>query len=279
MKPPIAPDLMERYDSREAVDVDGETVIEFRAVDPLENEPGFDGYITTWWTVDDRASCFAPGAFRKSLKERVKEAPVLFGHDFYTRVQIGLHDVAGTKEDDKGVLIRALINEGTQMGAEVMSALRFAKKHGRRGLGMSFGFDTVRERSAKETDKLDMSVAPEWVKSLPKTDIRVKEEVRFWESSVLQWGANDKAGPTKVRGLNPHELRAMIEAVKAGELVEDQIAALTELVAVWGETRSAGAGQNHATPQPTTIKGRNLEAELALLALDLPDEIRGLLVA
>lgn len=263
MLPIPDPETMEHRDALEATE-DGR--IELRAATLAEtDEPGYDAYITTWWTVDDRGTFFIPGSFKKTMKERGAEAPVLFGHDFYSRVPVGFHDMSASGEDDKGVHIRALVNEEVPDGANVMSTLRFAKKHGKRGLGKSFGFDTIRQRSARKADPLDFSVAPEWTKAVPREELMGKEEVRFWESSILIFGANGKAGPTKVRARSAEELRALIAAVKDGTLEPDQRAALADLVDAW--TAQGTPGPDRTTPpvDDDQVRRRTRELQYALL--------------
>ncbi len=243
--------------------VDG--AIELRAVDPLTDTPGFDGYILTWNTVDDRGTAFVKGSAKKSINERGKAAPHLWMHQAGSLfggdvpVPIGKHlEIA---EDDKGVRVKVELNPDVPRGADVLSSLRFGNQ-----LGLSFGFDRLGDRTASDKDQLDLSVAPDWVKSMPKNEIRLITEFRFWESSSVIFASNAKAKPDKVRSIlnitDPADWEQFIADLRAGRLDDDTRARIDQIVAAENE-RAAGTGQNHATDDVLT--GRNLAVEFAYL--------------
>lgn len=218
---------------------DGE--IEVRAAAPTTGEqPGFDGYIALWNVVDDRGTFFVPGSFKKTLRERAKSAPILWNHDYYNGVPIGKHVAA--VEDERGVRITAAINEGVQRGAEVMSNLRFGTP-----TGLSFGFDRMGDRTATDKDEIDLSVAPEYIKSLPRNEIRAVTEVRYWEASPVTFASNSKAKPDRVRSMDTETLSTLLDALKDGTLDVERRAVLEQIVAAWNE--SAAAGNDHGTPE------------------------------
>lgn len=237
--------------------------VELRAVDPLADQPGFDGYILTWNTVDDRGTAFVKGSAKKTLADRGKSAPHLWMHQAGSvfggdmPVPIGKHlDIF---EDDKGVRAKVGINEDVPRGAEVMSALRFGNK-----LGLSFGFDRLGDRTAGDKDTLDLSVAPDWVRSMPKNEIRLITEFRFWESSSVIFASNAKAKPDTIRSVlnisDPADWDQFLRDLRAGKLDEPTMARIDQIVTAEQE-RAAGTGQNH--PTDLVLTGRNLAVEFA----------------
>lgn len=250
---------------------------ELRAVTAAADtaEPSVDIRITTWNTVDDRGSFFVPGSFKKSLKERAAEAPVLYAHDFWGSVPIGITDEKASGEDADGVVIRGLFN-GTALSNDVYQHLTFAADHGKRGLGASFGFTAIRSRSGdpKKDKNLDMSVAPDWASLMPITDLRAIEELRYYEASLLIFGSNEKAGPIAVRSRAwLHDLAMLERAIDAGDITDD---VRTELGAVASllTRKAAGADQSnddHATDDATARR----EREFRYAMLNLPDDLKG----
>lgn len=228
---------------------------QLRAAEPLADQPGFDGYIALWNVVDDRGTFFLPGSFKKTLRERSKFAPVLWNHDFYEGVPIGKHLEAF--EDEKGVRIRAAINEGVQRGAEVMSNLRFGVP-----IGLSFGFDRLGDRTATDKDTLDLSVAPDWARNAPRNELRGITEVRYWEASPVTFASNQKAKPDKVRSILADDFPSLLDAIRAGTLSEEERSRIEQIVAA----HSAAAGLDHGTPLQAR---RRIDVELDMLLLEL----------
>lgn len=242
--------LPDTYETRDSL-ISSDGVVEFRdALDGVAG--GYDGYFNLFWVVDDRATAFAPGSGKKSLKERGLNSPVLWAHDFWDGLPIGKH--LSADEDQRGGRVTVAINEGTQRGAEVMSNLRFGIPH-----GISFGFDRLADRSAKDADPLDLSVAPDYIKSLPRNEIRIITEYRFWETSPLIFASNPKAKPTSVRSMGVDDLTTFLDALKDGSLDPERRALLEQIVAAHAE--AAVAGQNHDTDIPEAR--RNLDVEYA----------------
>jgi HK97 family phage prohead protease len=246
------------YEIRDSLAVVSDGDVEFRAVDPAEDRPGFDGYITTWNTVDDRGTAFAKGAFRKTIRERLAIAPILANHDGWGGLPIGKHISA--KEDSTGVRISAALSE-TTAGQDALRLLRDGVP-----LGLSFGFDRLRDRTAEDDDQLDMSVAPDFIKKLPKNELRVITEVRLWESSLVTFPANAKAKPDTIRSMTADDLPLLLDAIKAGTLTTEQRALIAELVAAYGE--SAAAGESHGTPEQAR-RNRLIELESLFMGVDI----------
>jgi HK97 family phage prohead protease len=251
---PIPPDYEIRDCLMAAPEGDGP---ELRAVAPLSDQPGFDGYVTTWWTVDDRGTFFVPGSATKTVKERRDKAPVLWQHD--TDEPIGRH--AAAKADTTGLRVSAEIIESVRRGEEAMSLLRAGVP-----LGLSFGFTRVRDRSAEDDDPLDLSVAPDFVKKLPRSELRGITEWRWWESSVVTFPANERAGPTAVRSADA--LSSLLAAIRDGTLDEERRTLAEQIVAAM--TQDAAAGESHGTSEQRAR--RDYAREFAYLAIELGAE-------
>jgi HK97 family phage prohead protease len=241
-----------------AADGDGP---ELRAVAPLADTPGFDGYVTTWWTVDDRGTFFVPGSATKTVKERRDKAPVLWQH--WPDDPIGRHN-DGTRADKDGLRVSVEVIESVRRGEEAMSLLRAGVP-----LGLSFGFTRIRDRSAEDDDPLDLSVAPEFVKKLPRSDLRGITEFRWWESSIVTFPANERAQPTAIRSADP--LTTLLAAIRAGTLDDEQRALAEQIVAAM--TLDAAAGEPHGTSEARAR--RDFAREFAYLAVELgiPPEV------
>jgi HK97 family phage prohead protease len=234
---------------------------ELRAVAPLSDQPGFDGYVTTWWTVDDRGTFFVPGSATKTVKERREKAPVLWQHDTYD--PIGRH--AAAKADGTGLRVSAEIIESVRRGEEAMSLLRAGVP-----LGLSFGFTRVRDRSAEDDDPLDLSVAPDFVKKLPRSELRGVTEWRWWESSVVTFPANERAGPTAVRSADA--LTSLLAAIRDGTLDEERRSLAEQIVAAMTQDAAAGAAQRAPDGTSETRARRDYAREFAYLAIELGAE-------
>lgn len=260
------------FETRDCLAAGPDGQIEFRAIEPMSNLPGFDGYASTWWTVDDRGTFFIPGAFKKTIKERGLSSPVLWNHQVggmfggAPDVPIGKHNAM--VEDDTGLKVSVAINEGVQRGAEVMSAMRFGSP-----VGLSFGFDRVGDRSATEKDrtKLDFSVAPSFMQTWPIEEFRGITEVRYWETSPVVFASNMNAKPENIRGLAWDQvpiaqLEGLYNAIKEGRLDESRMAQVGKIVEAFQER--AGAGMTHSTP-PELKRSKSVELDSLLIGLDL----------
>lgn len=248
--------------------------LELRAAaadDPLAGVPGYDGYFCTFNTVDHHGTFFTPGAFKKTLKERAKTAPVLWHHE--PSMPIGRHE--SIIEDEHGVFARTRLIEGVQAADEALALLR-----GGVALGLSFGFKTTRDRAATERDELDFSVAPEWARDVPRDQIRAITEVDLWESSPVTFASNEKAAPSKVRALEERSLlAALLAKIEADELDPTQERMARQLAEAWSARAAAGipdTGDDHRTRTPERQREIDLSAALIrfrhlnLLRGDLP---------
>lgn len=261
------------FETRDCLTAGEEGQVEFRSIEPMSNLPGFDGYSSTFWTVDDRGTFFLPGAFKKTIRERGKTSPVLWNHQVggifggAPDVPIGKH--LAMEEDERGLKVSVHINEGTQRGAEVMSALRFGSP-----IGLSFGFDRIGDRSATEKDKgkLDFSVAPSWVKSAPIEELRGITEVRYWETSPVVFASNMKAKPENVRsqvaGLEGDQLQSLYKLIQEGRLDQTRFALVDQIVDLVMELR-AGSRTPLPPEEPQVRRSKSVELEALFVGFDL----------
>ncbi len=221
--------------------------------------PGFTGHASHWWSADSYLTAFAPGAFKKSVKERGDRIPVLWQHNPNTPV--GRH--RSIKEDKTGLAVDVeLIDDGSD-GSVLIKRLR-----GGLPLGMSHGFQTIKDRSAEDDDPIDLSQLP---KGVTKNDIRVLTEVRIWETSVVVFPANEAATIDAVREQQQHDLLStLIESMRAGTLSDEQAAQIEQLAAAWQQRAGAGAGTPDPTPLPDETEARaDREAYIRQLARSL----------
>lgn len=219
--------------------------IEYRSIGPEAlradvEAGGFSGHAATFRTVDSYGTAFAPGAFRKTLRERGATIPVLYQHN--PDWQIGVPD--GLREDERGLAtdVRLFEDGGTTVGTGSVALAQL--RQGAR-FGMSFGFNTIADRAAKTSDGLDLSQTPD----LQPADVRVITEVRLWEVSLVTFPANEQAQLTAVRAVEEAAtLAGLIEAIRAGLLTDEQTALMGELLAAWRMQEAAGPDSGDAAP-------------------------------
>lgn len=210
----------------------------------LPDQAGMVGYLAPKYVLADRGLFFVNGAFRKTAEEQLSRAHHLYNH--WSDLAIGKHVVA--EEDKKGFKVQVQINEGKQLGADVMSDYRFGIPY-----GWSYGFDAVRDRSGTEEDnkKLDRSGAPH-LANTPITELRAITETRWWEGSTVTWGAIHNAGPDVIQrrgNLSRADLHLLLAAIKDGTLTDEQTGLMEQLVTAWTSRAVAGSplGIDHDT--------------------------------
>lgn len=214
--------------------------IQYRMADvrAADDGAGMSGYASHFYSVDSYGTALKKGAFRKTIRERGDKIPVLWQHNPDT--PIGKPTLL--KEDTTGLFFNASISEGTTHGRDVMALLRDGVP-----LGMSFGFQTIKDRAATDDDQLDYSGAPDFFKGKHgKAEVRVIEEVRLWEISAVTFPANEQATINDVRAIAEADaLSSLIEHVRAGTLTDDQAALVADLVAAF-------TARQEPEPAPTT---------------------------
>ncbi len=229
--------------------------VEIRAV---EDDAGISGYAAHFGSIDSYGTAMKKGAFAKTLQEKADRIPVLWNH--WSDSVIGRP--TELREDDKGLYFSAEIVEETAQGAEVMALLR--KKV---PLGMSFGFETIKSRPIEDGDALDWTQAPDFYKDPANHEyVRVIEEVRLWEISVVTFSANEMATIDSVRAAEQVDaLSTLLEDLRAGRIPEGDVRwqQLQDVAAFTGTQPEPG---DTPTPLPTTDARRNRYAEYQLLA-------------
>jgi HK97 family phage prohead protease len=239
--------------------------IQYRTVDVralADGSEGFDGYASTFWKIDSYGTAMKPRAFKKTLAERGDRIPLLWQHDPWTPIG----KPTELKEDRNGLAFKAQVITETRAGAEAMALLRAEVP-----MGMSFGFETVKSDRVKEADldKLDWSDAPKWYTTEEgRQDVRVIEEVKLWEISLVTFPANEAATISSVRKRQELDyLSTLIESMRAGTLTDEQAAQIEALWSEWPQHR-AGAG-----PAPTSLaderakRDRDIQIALTLASV------------
>ncbi|MFQ5451457.1 MAG: HK97 family phage prohead protease [Nitrospinaceae bacterium] len=137
----------------------------------------FTGYASTFGEIDLGGDVVDPGAFKKTLRESRGKVPVLDHHD-PTR-QIGWNLEA--REDDRGLLVRGLLDLNVRAARERHSLMKMAVQVGGR-TGLSIGFRTVKEGPDRQNPL-----------------VRHLKEVQLFEYSIVTFPMNTQAGITTIK--------------------------------------------------------------------------------
>lgn len=230
---------------------------EIRAVS--DDGAGLSGYAAHFGNVDSYGTAMKRGAFRKTLKERGDRIPVLWNH--WSDAPIG--KPTELKEDKTGLYFDAAISEGTNQGKDVMTLLRDGVP-----LGMSFGFETIKSRPVEAGDEVDFATAPDFFKGKEGREyVRIIEEVRLWEISVVTFPANERATIDNVRAATQLDaLSTLMEDLRTGVLTPDDSrwAHLQSLVAVWDERKEPEPPDSTPLADEQARRNRDIEATLVL---------------
>lgn len=253
-------------------DIQYRTSFDFRASDGVD---GFEGHAASWWSVDSYGTAFAPGAFKRTIRNRTDKIPVLWNHN--VDAPIGKH--LELKEDDHGLYVNVGIADDGAEGTTTLKRLRFGVP-----LGLSFGFETMQDRTAEDDDPLDMSSAPSWLGSGKdaRKNVRVITEVKHWESSPVTFASNENSTIDAIRSARMEQeadfLSSLLEDLRAGSLPEGDArdALLRDLVLAYQER--PGLGASPATTPLGTVDARRRKdrdarfaaARLAVLGVTQP---------
>ena len=194
--------------------------------DPLEvradGEQGIlTGYASKYWVVDSYAEATAPGAFAETISQRGPRGSnrILLRYEHETT--IGTH--RSMAEDAAGLVIEGHVSDDGMDGTRVRRHLADGVQY-----GISIGFRRMADRTAEESDPLDLSTAPSWVQSLPRNEIRILTGVKLYENSVVSFPAVDPALVESYRSDAP-DIDALIAAVQSGRLSDDHLTQLKAL--------------------------------------------------
>lgn len=227
------PGVVTKSDLRELM-----TPLELRA-DGVDGTPGFSGYASTHWHVDSYGTAFAPGAWRRSIKDFGDQGvPVLWQH--WPDEQIG--NSLSLKDDRTGLAVTAGIDPEVQRGHE---ALSLARRGWLRGL--SVGFKTLESRSATDDDPVLLDFAPEPLKAAnARSQIEIIEKAQLWEFSVVTFPANQAAAITAMRAHTQRDALLMaLDDLKANRLDEDRLQIAEQLALALRDRL-----ERRATPTP-----------------------------
>ena len=175
-----------------------EREFEVRAVE--DGEPGqISGYASVFGVLDSHGTIFDKGAFKKTIKDRGGEVPMVWMHESWT--PIGL---AGLEEDDKGLKFIGQLDLDVQRGAEVYSGIKkgYIKQ-------MSHSFKDVKSKTIKEEEG---------------GEVVHYKEVKLFEISPVttNFASNEEAVITGVRTKEypiamviPDEMRTQMDRLEA----------------------------------------------------------------
>jgi HK97 family phage prohead protease len=229
-----------------------------KAYDPLEvkadAEKGIlSGYASKFWVVDSYAEATAPGSFTKTIAERGPKGANRILLRYEHEHTIGTH--TAMQEDGDGLNIEARVSDDGMWGTAVRSHLKDDVQY-----GLSIGFRRVADRTAEDDDPLDFSSAPDWVKTIPRNEIRILTGVKLMENSVVSFPAVDPALVSSYRSdLDISKLAAELTPEQRAELMQILTAMPADSATT---TETAGV-------VVTQTAFRNYQAEFALLCNQL----------
>lgn len=146
-------------------------------IDQVGESGEFTGYASTFGDVDLGGDVVEKGSFKKTLRESQGRIPILDHHD-PTR-QIGWNLEA--KEDERGLLVRGLLDFNVRAARERHSLMKMALQVGGR-TGLSIGFRSVKEEPDKKNPM-----------------IRRLKEIQLFEYSVVTFPMNTQAAVTTIK--------------------------------------------------------------------------------
>lgn len=230
------------------------------AIKAADAEKGLlDGYASKWWVVDSYAEATAPGSFLQTIADRGPAGANRILLRYEHQVTIGTH--TKMSEDTTGLLIEAHVSDDGMDGSRVRRHLADGVQY-----GLSIGFRRYTDRSAEDSDPLDFSSAPDWVKTIPRNEIRILTGLKLFENSVVSFPAVDPALITNYRS-EPLDIEALIAAVKAGRLTAEQTAHLKSLLATPADAVTTDDEMSAARDAQTAARKR--QADLTYLLTDL----------
>jgi Escherichia/Staphylococcus phage prohead protease len=146
-------------------------------IDQVGEAGEFTGYASTFGEVDLGGDVIEKGSFRKTLRESQGRIPILDHHD-PTR-QIGWNLEA--QEDDRGLLVRGLLDLNVRVARERHSLMKMAVQVGGR-TGLSIGFRAIKEEPDRKNPL-----------------IRRLKEIQLFEYSVVTFPMNPEARVTTIK--------------------------------------------------------------------------------
>ena len=160
-----------------------ECAAEFKADDGKPNT--VEGYASVFGNVDNYGDVVLPGAFKKTIKERVAKGLVPLVADHNWSVDALLGTVIAAEEDSKGLHFTAKLSAVPSVQEVRTKMLEGHLK------AMSFSFRTLGERFPETPEIVD-----------GKTVMRYLTEVALLDISPVVIGANARAVITQVKAFN-----------------------------------------------------------------------------
>lgn len=231
--------------------------------DPLElkaanaDKGELTGYASKFWVVDSYAEATAPGAFQQTIADRGPQGANRIILRYEHQYTIGTHTKMA--EDQIGLAIEAHASDDGMYGSAVRRHLADGVQY-----GLSIGFRRIADRSGEDSDPFDYSSAPDWVRRLPPSEIRVLTGVKLFENSVVSFPAVDPALIESYRA-EPADFEALMAALKTGQLTVEQTAQLKALLDAKPADRGGAGGETPPVALTQTVTRRNYAAEFELL--------------
>jgi len=140
-----------------------------------------EGHASVFGNVDLGNDVVIKGAFKKTIRDRVKSGMVKFlaGHDMFNPQSL-LGTVISAKEDDSGLFFKAVLSK-----APSVQDIKTKMEEGHLQ-SLSFGFDVIKHSFEK----------------IKGQTIRKLEELKLWEISVVGFPMNERAMIDSVKYLS-----------------------------------------------------------------------------
>ena len=141
-----------------------------------ENGPGYiEGYAAVFNNVDDGGDKIIPGAFKKTLIEKlpIKRIKFVDFHNGWRSSEDIIGIIEEAKEDEFGLWIKARLSKSVR-AQEVREKIKDGILD-----ALSIGYRSVKYKYEKEDEN--------------EPDIRVLEQLELFEVSVVAWGMNSLA--------------------------------------------------------------------------------------
>lgn len=139
----------------------------------------FEGYASTFNNIDDGGDVVLPGAFKKTLAERMGRVKVCWQHDW--KQPIG--KPVEMREDEHGLYVKALISD-TSLGRDVRTLMKDGVVN-----ELSIGYDVIKDS---------------W-NEVAGQPVRALHEIRLYEFSPVTFAMNPAALVTGVKQEQPSQ--------------------------------------------------------------------------
>lgn len=212
------------------------------------------GVCAVFGNVDSVGDRIHPGAFSKTIKENLKSIKHLWNHDFWnppiasivelrelSKNELPKEVLEKAPEATGGLLVARKYYEGNPLSDWVLKAIDAGDVN-----EMSFAFDVVKYEITEEETGFD---------DMPKRRIRELRELRLYDTSDVNWGANGatvalggKNAQAIPLGLIYSNLLAFGESFKAGARNSEADKKLIELIHQTAVDLGATCGEKSATP-------------------------------